>query len=237
MYLRWGWLLLERTRTLSGIQFTTQFIEFFVVETKRFVSSFVNVILTRQTCGQRSSRAAESKRRAIGNYFFERICYMFLESKRRGDWDLALCPTLWLGKIGWQNPIFPASKHVFFSGSCHCASGFQMQVPKLCIHLDLSLLYILTLETYSKFARKNNFLALGVCFAQPCSSAGRRFCRVNTTFTKLPTNRFVSTTKNSMKCVVNWIPLRICVRSRNTQPHLNASSRINFPTTFPDSHF
>jgi len=24
-----------------------------------------------------------------------------------------------------------------------------------------------------------------------------------------------------MKCVVNWIPLRIRVRSRNTQPHLN----------------
>ena len=38
-------------------------------ETKRFVSSFVNVILTRQTCGQRSSRAAESKRRALGNGF------------------------------------------------------------------------------------------------------------------------------------------------------------------------
>jgi len=27
------------------------FIEFFVVETKGFVGSFVNVILTRQTCG------------------------------------------------------------------------------------------------------------------------------------------------------------------------------------------
>ena len=39
--------------------------------------------------------------------------------------------------------------------------------------------------------------------------------------TVLPTNRFVSTTKISMKCVVNWIPLRIRVRSRNTQPHLN----------------
>ena len=47
---------------LSGIQFTTHFIEIFVVYTKRFVGSFVNVILTRQTCGQRSSRAAESKR-------------------------------------------------------------------------------------------------------------------------------------------------------------------------------
>jgi len=38
------------------------FIEFFVVETKRFVGSTVHVILARQTCGQRSSKAAESKR-------------------------------------------------------------------------------------------------------------------------------------------------------------------------------
>ena len=70
-FLRWGWVFLERTRILSGIQFTTYFIEIFVVETKRFVGSFVHVILTQQTCGQRSSRAAESKRRAIGNYFSE----------------------------------------------------------------------------------------------------------------------------------------------------------------------
>jgi len=65
----------------------------FVVETKRFVGSNVNVTLTRQTCGQRSSRAAERKRRALGNYFSERICYMFLISKCRGDWDLGLCTT------------------------------------------------------------------------------------------------------------------------------------------------
>jgi len=38
--LRWGWVFLERTRILSGIQFTTHFNEIFVVETKRFVSSF-----------------------------------------------------------------------------------------------------------------------------------------------------------------------------------------------------
>jgi len=67
--LRWGWVFLERTRILSGIQFTTHFIEIFVVETKRFVGSTLNVIMTRQTCGQRSSRAMESKRRALGNYF------------------------------------------------------------------------------------------------------------------------------------------------------------------------
>ena len=38
-----------------------------------------------------------------------------------------------------------------------------------------SLLYISTSGTYSKFARKNIFLALGVCFTQPCPSAGRKF--------------------------------------------------------------
>jgi len=69
---------------------------FFVVETKWFFGSTVNVILTRQTSGQRSSRAVESKRRALGNYFFERICYMFRISKCRGDWDVGLCTTLGL---------------------------------------------------------------------------------------------------------------------------------------------
>jgi len=71
MYVRLGWVFLERTRILSGIQFTTHFIEIFVVDTKRFVGSFVNVILTRPTRGQRSSRAAESKHQALGNYFSE----------------------------------------------------------------------------------------------------------------------------------------------------------------------
>jgi len=38
-------------------------------------------------------------------------------------------------------------------------------------------------------------------------------------FAKELANCFVSTPKISMQCVVNWIPLRICVRSRDTQPH------------------
>ena len=40
--LRWGWVFLERTRILSGIQFTMYFIDYFAVETKRFVGSLVN---------------------------------------------------------------------------------------------------------------------------------------------------------------------------------------------------
>ena len=70
----------------------------FVEETKRFVGSFVNVILTWQTCGQRSSRAVESKRPALRDYFSVQICYMFLRSKCREDRDLGLCTTLVLAK-------------------------------------------------------------------------------------------------------------------------------------------
>jgi len=91
--LRWCWVFLKRTPILSGIQFTTHFIETVVVETKRFVGSFVNMILTWQTCGQRSSRAAESKRWALGNDFSERICYMFLISNVE-ETEILVCAQL-----------------------------------------------------------------------------------------------------------------------------------------------
>ena len=97
-FLRWGWVFLERTRILNGIQFTTHFIDFFAVETKRFVGSSVNMILTRQTCGQCSSRSAESKRRALENYFSARMCYMFLILKCTGGWDLGRCTSWVLAK-------------------------------------------------------------------------------------------------------------------------------------------
>jgi len=79
------WVFLERTQILSGIQFTTHFIEFFFVETKLFVGSTLNVILTRQTSSQRSSRAAGIKRRALGNYFTTAQCQVpiFLAGETR----------------------------------------------------------------------------------------------------------------------------------------------------------
>jgi len=56
-------------------------------------------------------------------------------------------------------------------------------------------------------------------------------CRVEITFIKLLRNPFVSATKISMKCGVNWIPLRIRVRSRNTQPHLKLQGTFRRRTT------
>ena len=108
----------------------------------------------------------------------------------------------------------------FLSGSRHCTSVLQTQFPKLCTDLHLCLLYILILGTYSNFARKNHFLARRLLSAA-LLECWLQVCRVKITFTILPTNRFVCTTKKLMKCVVNWILLRIRVRSRNTQPHLN----------------
>ena len=70
----------------------------FVVETNRFVSSTVNVNLTRQTCGQCTSRAAESKRRALENHFSEWICYTFPMSECREYWNLGLCTNSVLAK-------------------------------------------------------------------------------------------------------------------------------------------
>jgi len=58
------------TDSKSRGQFTTNFINFFVPDTKQFVGSTVNVILTWKTCDQRSS-SAESKHRAFEKCFSE----------------------------------------------------------------------------------------------------------------------------------------------------------------------
>ena len=88
-------------------------------------------------------------------------------------------------------------------------------------------------------------LALGVCFPQTCSSAGRRFAASRSrlhyhqrleiiidlpigfpinniiSLSTVAANHVVSTKTISMKCFVNWNLLRFHVGWRNTQPHLN----------------
>ena len=63
-----------------------------------------------------------------------------------------------------------------------------------------------------------------------------QFCRVKITFTLPPTNSFVSAMMNSMKCLVNWIPLRIHVRWKYlTPPVVGFFQRTSapFPPFFP----
>jgi len=108
----------------------------------------------------------------------------------------------------------------FPHGICNCTAVLHTQVHKQYTHLNRNLLYILISGTHSKFARKNNFLALGVCYTQTCFSAGRMVGTSRSRLHYYRKNCFGSTRTHSMRCLVNWIPLRIRVRSRNTQPHL-----------------
>jgi len=62
---------------LSGIEFTTHFIEFAPTETNQLVGSNPNVIYMRETFGERSSMAARSKHQALAFCFSVQMCYMF----------------------------------------------------------------------------------------------------------------------------------------------------------------
>jgi len=137
------------------------------------------VISTRQTCGQRSGMAAGSKRRVLAFSFSIRICYMFLISKCREKSDLGLCMTFFYLQKECRCAVPTSDEscgqtHLKI-GSRHCALTFCLQVLKSCTDLDPTFLYISKPGTYSKFVRKNKMLALGVCFPQPCPSAGCRF--------------------------------------------------------------
>jgi len=72
--LKEGVVFFERTRDLSGIQFPKHSIKFVFVETNQVVGSDSNVILTRRTYHQRSSKAAGSKSRALAFHFSVRLC-------------------------------------------------------------------------------------------------------------------------------------------------------------------
>ena len=74
-------------------------------------------------------------------------------------------------------------------------------------------------------------LARSDCFPQPCSSTSHMFYRENVTFKLLPINRFVSNTI-LMTWLVNWIPLRICVRAPHTQPCLEQQTILPAKNVF-----
>ena len=99
------------------------------LQTKRFVSSFVNVILTWQTCGQ--SLGLQKANAELGNYFSERNCYMFLISKCRGDWDLGLYTT---SLLAFGEPMcsgdFPTKKSVSTQEKSDFATALRFKKGK-----------------------------------------------------------------------------------------------------------
>ena len=101
--------------------------------------------------------------------------------------------------IKTKNRVSSRCVHVF--GTCKndaaarwrlLTASWFLQVPKKCIDLNPTILYIAILGTCSKIAQKNKMLALAACFSQPCEI----------TFGLLLTNSFVSTKMKPMECFV-----------------------------------
>jgi len=152
----------QQTCVFSGIQLKQHFIEFVFVETNEVVRSNSDMILTRQTCGQRSSRVAGSKCQALEFYFPIRIWYLFLISMCTAESDLGLCITspvcmtsVLTRECGCTVPTSDLTTCLAakFVGSRHCTAAFSLKVLKSCTDLDPTLLYILILKTHTKFVQ------------------------------------------------------------------------------------
>jgi len=161
--------------------------------------------------------------------------YVSLISKSRQQVDVGLCTTSALAKKMLTIIVNFKLKNFFgrkIGQNCQCAAAFSLPMLRLGTDLDPTLLYILILGTYRRFERGNDFLALGVSFPQPCSSAGRMFADSRSRLHYYP--RIVSfPQKGIWWCLVNWIPLRIRDYSRNTQPYLKMRLGWKF---FHDAH-
>ena len=198
-------LSFERTQILSGIQFTRHSIEFkfVVVETKKFDSINPHVILTQQTCGQCSNMFAGSKRRALELFFFRtKLLYMFLIficKRRVGSrsvhnfgtckknnavwWRLLIQKRVWLQN---SSEFAKAQRHSFcMHRNCHRPRSNSL-------HFDIE-------KIWRTCTPKQNV-------RHPADILERwtHVCCFKITITLLPKNCFVSTTTNSMKCLVNW---------------------------------
>jgi len=93
-----------------------------------------NVIQTRQTCGQRSSMAAGSKRQALAFYVCVRICFISLMSRCRGESDPGLYMCSGLAKKTRRCAVPTSNFRTFLAARCvgnrHCgAAAFLLQVP------------------------------------------------------------------------------------------------------------
>jgi len=88
---------------------------------------------------------------------------------------------VWRSAAHWQNLIFSCVETRFFPGSRHCTAVLQTQVLKLCTDLNLSLLYILILGTYSKLARKNYFTSARHLLSATLLERWPHVCRIKIT--------------------------------------------------------
>jgi len=104
--------------------------------------------------------------------------------------------------------------------SRRCVAAFFLQVPKLCLDLDPTFLYILMSKTYSSLVWENELPAL----ASSSHAQALAACLPRQDHVWILSDELIRMHKmHSTKCLANWtrIPLKIRARSRNTPPCRN----------------
>ena len=190
-----GWF--KGTCEFSGIHFTKHCIEFVFVETNEVVRSNSNVILTRQTCGHRSSEVAGSKRRALELYFSIQIWHMCMISICRGKLDLCVhdfgtckenaAAQCWL--LIWKR-VWPQNSSEVGTVQPYSLWKYQSHAQTQ-IRLSSTFRYYEHIPTSKKIynASARRLLPVNLLERWPY------VCRVKITFRLLPTNCFVVTRK------------------------------------------
>ena len=162
--------------------------------------------------------AVGGKRRALAFYFFVRIWYMLI-SKCRGEWDLGLCMT-----SGLANRILLRSADFLFWNvfgrkirkNSPLRTGIIFASPEVMHRPRSHSPLLFHTENIQQIRTENwNASARRLLNAQSLPHV----CRVKITFGLLLKNCFVRTRMISMKCFVNWIPLKYA-RANQQNPTL-----------------
>jgi len=196
-----------------------------VVETKWFCSSNVYVILTLQTCRQRSCMSAGSLEANTERWHYIFPCEFALCSCYQNVEEslISVCTQFWdlQQECSCIVPTYDYKTYlaVEIVKSQHCAVAFFVQNPEVVhrprsdppLHFDSQ---NTSPNSHGKNVRACCLLSAGMLELWP------HVCYDKCSFVLLLTSHFVYTKTNSMKCLVNRIPLRIRVHSTNSQPRL-----------------
>ena len=126
----------------------------------------------------------------------------------------------------WLKNLLISHRKIYEDSARH--SCIVLASPEVVHKLDRTLLYVLILRTHIKFVWKKQMVALGVCFQQPNSSAGRRFAVPRShlhSFRQIISFSQPLERDRWNKCLVNWTPLRNRICLRNTQLNLKLGIR------------
>ena len=170
----------------------------FTDTTELSVAVLVNVILTQQTCGQRSCVSAGSNRRALAFYSSSEIqsCYMFRIPKCRRESNLGLSTALGLAKRMRLCGDDFRFKNVFGRKICWKST--------LCIRIlfaspgvvhrytsDSSLFFDSQNIDQIQVRKENHDASVWRLLPAAMLAHWPQVCRIKNTFTLLPTNRFL----------------------------------------------